>query len=319
MRPARIVVLFWSWVALATPVALAEEPDKAAPAFVCRLDIPPRLQWHEHNGYCGEMSIQSCALRYGVYVSQYQARAMIDPSQKFEVLLGINETKVLDRLRLTYLMWDFAHAPLPQYRDYLGWTKRQLAAGYPVIGGVYMPKETSHDYDHIVPIVGFRSAQDATTFHGDDELTLYDLFDLTPFTRSFRTLCATREEAHVSRKSYHVPVRIDYGCALTGVVDPEHETLPVELAITGDSEPNLIAGQKPTTLQARLVCKSLFPGRRYRLLRYDDYHEVPLTRFASKGGFRSDLQFTATAATHEMTDTFSSDSCVIYRCVADGT
>jgi hypothetical protein len=35
-----------------------------------KLDIPVRLQWENDHGYCGETSIQSCALYYGNYISQ---------------------------------------------------------------------------------------------------------------------------------------------------------------------------------------------------------------------------------------------------------
>ena len=40
------------------------------------VDISPRLQWNENNGYCGEVSLISAGLYYGQYLSQYDARSL---------------------------------------------------------------------------------------------------------------------------------------------------------------------------------------------------------------------------------------------------
>ncbi|CAF4311410.1 unnamed protein product, partial [Adineta steineri] len=34
------------------------------------LNIPPRLQWANDNGYCGETALQSIGLYYGAWISQ---------------------------------------------------------------------------------------------------------------------------------------------------------------------------------------------------------------------------------------------------------
>jgi hypothetical protein len=47
-----------------------------------QLDIPPRAQWDNNNGYCGECSIQQCALYYGTYISQYRAREIVYPTSQ---------------------------------------------------------------------------------------------------------------------------------------------------------------------------------------------------------------------------------------------
>jgi hypothetical protein len=31
------------------------------------LDIPPRLQWHNGNGYCGETALQSIGMSYNIF------------------------------------------------------------------------------------------------------------------------------------------------------------------------------------------------------------------------------------------------------------
>ena len=69
----------------------------AAPLSVTTtsLPIPPRLQWDELDGYCGECSIQQAALYFGTYVSQYVCRAIINPNQKSQLLVAVNDQTVL--------------------------------------------------------------------------------------------------------------------------------------------------------------------------------------------------------------------------------
>jgi hypothetical protein len=285
------------------------------------LPIPPRVQWPEHGGYCGETVIQSFALYYGTYVSQYQARAMCGPNQSVDnqLLVGVNDQKVLNNLHLTSQEWDFEHNPTPQYKDYLAWVKQQLEAGHPVIGTLYINGLHDPDYDHIVPFVGFTSSQDATSYHANDQLLFYDNFlhdgSLKTFTRSFSSLPATRQEANHGSAQYYLPQQVDYGCAVTGIDDPNHETVPVRLTLDRPDEPDLIAGQKPVTLNGTLTISSLVPGRTYDLLRYDDYTKVPDSNFLAAGGYTSVQRFTATATTQTLYDSFESNGCVIYRCV----
>lgn len=42
------------------------------------LSIPPREQWFERNGYCGECAIQQAALFYGTYASQKVIRGIVN-------------------------------------------------------------------------------------------------------------------------------------------------------------------------------------------------------------------------------------------------
>jgi hypothetical protein len=42
------------------------------------LDIPPRFQWENGHGFCGETSIQSISLYYGSYISQNQVRKLAE-------------------------------------------------------------------------------------------------------------------------------------------------------------------------------------------------------------------------------------------------
>ncbi len=283
----------------------------------CILAIPPRLQWDQNLGYCGEASIQALAMYYGSYISQYQARAMVRPDQRQDVLIGTNETIVLDNLRLTYQQWDRRRQPVPQFKAYLAWIKQQLAAGHPVIATVFYPGGEFPDYDHIVPVIGFKSFHDKTGYWDDDTLFFYDNYETSRFSRAFKTLAASRAEADAGSLSYYVPRLEDYGCAVTGISDSNHETVPIQLGVDRRDEPYVVAGEEPAVMHATLAIRPLTPGRVYSLLRYDDYNVVPKADFLAQGGYTRKQTFTAATATEALTDTFMSNQCVIYRCVAD--
>jgi hypothetical protein len=280
------------------------------------LAIPARQQWDDNEGYCGETCVQSVAMYYGTYISQFQARAMINSDQKHELVISANEDLVLKNLRLTYQQWDHNGKATPQCKSYLAWTKQQLRDGYPVIGTVYMREETDPDFDHILPFIGFHSVHDMTNYYDDDELIFYDNYSRGSFIRLFSTMYATRSEATAGHYAYYIPQGEDYGCAVTGIVDPHHETLPVQLSVDRWDEPDVVAGERPVTLHGTLAIHSLVSGRQYSLLRYDDYRKVPSSHFLANGGYVSNRAFTAANRAQTLADTFTSNDCVIYRCVA---
>jgi hypothetical protein len=71
-----------------------------------QFDIPPRLQWDDNSGYCGEVSIGSIALFYGTHISQYRVRAIIDPTQQQDTLVPYNSGPIFDAFRLNYEAWN---------------------------------------------------------------------------------------------------------------------------------------------------------------------------------------------------------------------
>ena len=279
------------------------------------LAISARQQWDENNGYCGETSVQSFALYFGTYASQYRVRAFINPDQQSQLLIGVNEQTPLRALHLTFEQWN-SEGPSPQWRSYLAWVKRELQQGAPVIGTLYVKGMHDPDYDHIVPFIGFRSSLDTSRYHASDTLLFNDNYAAATLARTFTTLAATRRIANSGRFTYSIPSRVDYGCAVTGIVDTLRETVPVRLQVDRSSEPDLIAGAQPVTLNATVNIRSLVPGKTYSLLRYDDPARVPDSGFLAQGGYTSARPFTATAATQTFTDRFLSNGVVTYRCVA---
>lgn len=276
-------------------------------------DIPPRAQWDDNNGYCGECSIQSIALFFGAYISQYRAREIIDPTQQQDVWVPENSGPIFDALRLNYQTWNSGLAT-PQYQAYLIWAKTHLQQGHPVIIDVFVKGETSSDYDHIMPATGFTSST-TNTYITSDTLVFNDNYMSTAYTRTFGSLWDTRSmSGNGATYEYCIPRDTDYGCAVTGVKDTSGTLLPVSLKLNRWDEPNLIQGKAPATLTATVRVRSLTTGSSYALLRYNTTSAVPTSGYLSSA-YSAMTVFTATNTSHNLADTFLSDKIVIYRCV----
>jgi hypothetical protein len=279
-----------------------------------QLDIPPRAQWFNNNGYCGECCIQQCALYFGAYISQYRAREIIDPAQEQDVLVPRNSGRVLDALRLTYAAWNSFQAATPQHQSCLVWAKSHLQQKHPVILGVYVQGESDLDYDHIISATGFTSV-DTNAYHPEDKLVFNDGFATTARTRTFGTLDDTRAmTGNGASYDYCIPRDVDFGCAVTGIKDGSGAALPVSLKLDQRSEPNISLGRAPVQLNTTIQVGALTNGAAYVLLRYNDYHNVPTSNYLSSA-FDSATRFVATNSTQTMSDQFMSDATVIYRCV----
>src|SRR5579859_5092677 len=71
-------------------------------------ELPPRLQWNENYGYCGEVSLIVAGLYYGQYCSQFTARALASPhlpqsAKGSQLLLGINDKAAATAMALASL------------------------------------------------------------------------------------------------------------------------------------------------------------------------------------------------------------------------
>jgi hypothetical protein len=282
-----------------------------------QLDIPPRVQWNNADGYCGETSIQSIALYYGTWVSQQLARTLAGGT---EVLIGTNSPQVLTALSFTFAEWDNSVAQ-PQFQGFMVWLKTNLALGHPAYFGAYLTDGNDDpDYDHIMPATGI-AYTDLTTYDPGDVLTYNDNFG-DQIVRPASTLSATRAScAYSSTQGGCIPQNVDYGIAVTGIVDPDHVTFPVSLAVGSPSEPNVSTGASPVQMTGTVSVSGLTPSGKYSLLRYDDYTMVPAAAssadYASSAyTYRTDFTATGTTWTLDDPDSFISDGSSTYRCVA---
>src|SRR5260370_2770219 len=91
----------------------AATSDVAIPTgpIAIKLDIPPRIEWNSGVGFCGEASIQTIALYYGAWISQYKVRAVAGGP----VVFGTGSETVLTALHFNFDAWDFAGPTNPQF------------------------------------------------------------------------------------------------------------------------------------------------------------------------------------------------------------
>ena len=291
----------------------------AAPLSVTTtsLPIPPRLQWDELDGYCGECSIQQAALYFGTYVSQYVCRAIINPNQKSQLLVAVNDQTVLTSLRLTSAKFNYNQAANPQFAGYFGWVKQHIALKRPVLIVSYVKGLSDPDYDHIMLATGFTSSN-STTYVGTDRLYFNDCYSPSANMRVASTLSDVRRmRVNGAKYEFCIPTNICYGTAITGIADTSGAALPVQLKLASWSEPDIMAGAAPATLNATVSVTGLIAGRSYSLYRYNNHLNVPTTNYV-RSNYTSVVNFVATNPTATFPASMISNGVAVFRCLPAG-
>jgi hypothetical protein len=333
-----------------TPVTPAAGHAALQRTNAAGLDIPPRLQWAGNYGYCGEVSMISAGLYYGQYTSQYDARAIASPgikqyAENSQLLLGVNDTSAARKMHLDAIEWPTASEKSTD--AFLAWVKHEVALGYPVAIGVYTnewlfnanphPSAGQQDYDHVVPVTAVSSNHSPLdpAFYPSDLLTfsdngLWNPSDKNPtyvFTYRFGAFEKTRAQANARDGTIYSTASDgqNYGIALTGVIDQNHETLPVRVSTSVNYERPAIVNRTSVRPAARplvltVTVSELRPGVRYTLYRYDRFTSVPNARFNANAG-RSARRWSiriASGSTYSLSERIMSDQSTIYRAVRVG-
>ena len=279
----------------------ARRYHKLADPYVVQNNIPPRWQWANNKGYCGEVSLISAGLYYGQYISQYEARAIAlknGPQNKDQLLLGKNDAMAASQMHLNAVEWDTASQETPE--QFYTWVKEQVIKGYPVAIGIFMneylfnisskPNAGDSEYDHIVPVIGIASnyVLSDPTYHGDDVLTFSDngLYgdDVNPpyiFRFGFDAFLADREQANAKDGSIYSLNNdaSNYGIVITGVMDKNGDTVPVRVDTNLNFEhPVMENGNTPPPpmpLVLTITVSGLAPNVPYILYRYNSLDKVP--------------------------------------------
>jgi hypothetical protein len=313
-----------------------------------RNPIPPRLQWNENYGYCGEVAFISAGIYYGQYLSQYDARAIASNNTpqneaSSQLLLGVNDAHAASQMHFTYV--DREPGAGATTTSFLAWVKSEVIRGYPVAIGVYTneslfdgssnPNAGDPEYDHIVTVTGITSDYQLTlpaVYHANDVITFLDdgLWTGPPngkpqysFSYPFGSFQATRQQANAKTGNVYsladaVP---DFGIAITGIADKDHETVPVRVTTNLNYESPQIANKSnvrppPMTLILTVTVSGLHPGVVYHLYRYDSMASVPDSAFNLHGSVASEVwTFIATETSYTLIQTIRSRDEVVYRAV----
>ncbi len=311
-------------------------------------NIPPRLQWNTNNGYCGEVSMISAGLYYGQYISQYDARAIASNNEaqnksSAQLLIGVNDTYAATQMHLTYIEWNTATEK--STNSFLAWVAGNVTAGYPVAIGIFTneylfygktnPDAGDGQYDHIVPVTGVASNSPLTnpaTYYSSDIITFNDngLWTGTSngqpqyiFSYPFGSFQATRQQANAENGSiYSIDSKpANYGITITGVIDQNHETVPVNVATNVNYEKPAIQNgsnvrPSPEPLTLTITVSKLTSGASYNLYHYNSMANVPNGAFnANAAQAYEKWNFVASGTTHQITENIQSNNEAIYRAV----
>jgi hypothetical protein len=151
----------------------------------------------------------------------------------------------------------------PGLDAFLGWLRKQLDAGVPVLCGVKINPTRHPEWglDHFVLAVG----------HTRDSITFNTTWGYR-VTRTDKQLRSTREKGFAFENRY----RAYYGIAIAGPAGREKGSVPVRLFVRKETADRL---------DVVLKCEGLKPGTQYavyRLPSYDQKAPAPLRVFTAK-------------------------------------
>ena len=275
-------------VIAAAAAALALVPARAGTVYL--LDVPPRLQYDEAGGYCGELSLQQLMLPFGAWLPQQYARDAGDG----ELLLGVNYKQAMDAMKIKYTTW----AGSGGYSAFIAWAKKQLMVNprSGVVTVVYIKGLPDRQYDHIMPIVGVDTSSPPTSY-------VYAAADVF-FTNSGYSTTVIKRTA----SDGCVPSGTQWGHSITGA---KYTGIGPAIALSRLSradEPGP-PGAQGVSMGATLKVTGLKVGGSYKVYKITDGARVPSGPTAVGTLSAGDLlmNFTATAAEWNKAVTFASD------------
>ena len=274
------------------------------------LDLHDVCWMIDHKGYCGEMSFQSVMLFFGAYVTEEQFNLVGGG----ELLIGVNAAKVAETFKLKYEMWPYETAPQPQVFDFLDWVKDYLDQGVPVVSGFFGDDGSSPDYDHIMPIIGYKNAEGLL-----DGIYYNDLehIEVQLTTNSLNTTRGAWKNGS-AYTLYSLPTYVNYGIALLGNKNPG---IPVQFLASSNREPDYGREDKiyaqPVPINGTLVVSALSAGYSYTCVRFDSLAALPDNSDFLNANYAMRHDFIATDSTYSLfySDGMFSNGTYFFRCV----
>jgi hypothetical protein len=128
--------------------------------------------------------------------------------------------------------------------------------------------------------------------------------------------CANASTSYPNREAFPCFYdQVTYGLAVSGF-DTQAPTLPVQIDVDHQSEPDVRSRDKPVPFQATVTVRSLAAGQSYVLYRYSGFNSFPEKDFEK--GYDHKLPFVASSSTYTYKDpnSFLSNGAVYYIAVA---
>jgi len=231
-------------------------------------------------------------------------------------------------------------------KQYLAWLKQMVRKGYAVTMTVLMnhclfygncdePTAGCVGYDHIVSLAKVESNFDDDDYHDEDIVTFSDHGLWSPrsgtpyyFSYTFKEVQGTREQANAKGGPLYMinnePKVGNYGNAQTGIIDPNHDCLPVLVETSVNYENPQIAvkrEERPEAMPLTLTVtvSGMEAGVTYKLYRYNDESLLPEINFNQHARDNAvpsvDLVAKEGQSTYTFDENILSNQKVIYRAV----
>ena len=298
----RLRVLVASLASLAASVA--------AGARTVLLGVPGRVQYDEHNGYCGEVTLQMLMLKHGAWIPQEAARK----AGGGELQPGVNYEDAMDELRIAYDTFDPPSKKTDRYLAFAKWAKRHVMVGHGVVLVAYLKGDHYDEYDHVMPAVGWRSTNDNNNDNddiNDDTIFVHTDYDPDPVPRRVGDYwCTVNNKKDGLDDAGCVPQDTVWGHAILGPAYAGIGPL-VELAVPIDHEPGIGKSKEYT---GTVTIRGLQLGRTYALHQITDVSEVPTSAIDRPQG-QPLVTFEAQSNLAVMPVTFESRRVSYFVCV----
>jgi hypothetical protein len=284
-----------------------------ATATLYSVNVPPRLQYEESNGYCGELAIQELMLPYGVWIPQLTARN----AGGGELLPGDNYDKALNALRIKFTTFTSSG-----YKAFASFAKKALMstprAG--VVAVVYIKDMNDRQYDHILPIVGIDTASPPSSFvyQGTDVFLINTGFSTSVVRRTASDYtCTYRAKKNDVDQGGCVPSDTRWGFSILGPKYVATTGPATSLTVPRASEP-APPGSPGAKFSATLKATGLKSGTKYKIVKLTSAAKVPTTgpvTAAQVAGGEAVASFTASSTEWSTAITFMSNVPAWYFCV----
>lgn len=214
-----------------------------------------RMQFDNNNGYCGEMSIQTLMLPFGVWVPQVMARELgNNGDQSYELILQdrgarSNMLRALDLMLIRYETFRGSN-----YNEFVSWGKGLLKRGIGFIFVTFNSEGDLTEYDHITPMVGLsRDERHWFTYTG------YNQRAVKVAVNSYSCTVNSKRRAAVGGC---VPTNTKWGIAITGPTYANN-VMPVELLNLSDNSEGVFNMFRGMRMNCTVRCYNLVPGTKY--------------------------------------------------------
>jgi len=301
------------------------------------LEIPPRKMWgwgNGNSGYCGSSSIQSAAIFFGNWISQDKVRGVFGPPKGVgsrEVLFEEKEGKgvvwvALRNLGFRFETWVAPENTTVQHPAFLQWCKEHLKKGHPIIVGTWWKgPENEHRsdwaYDHIVPLIGFKSKfqkkyDPSDVFFWQDLKHKKNIESVGKDWVRDRSECIPSSSQDESPDPFCMPKMQNWGVAVLGNYEMENST-KIRINLPSWEEPDYSLEDRqreaPIHWNVTVTAYGLQPNKFYSFLRYNDTAFLPNgTRAGSPDKI---VLVKPEKEEHEIVDEISTNSATHYRCI----